>query len=685
MTTVQAAVGPQLTKALRAQVTELERDLLARARDVPEFADRLTAEYDAARAAWRTGVGFTEWREGRVTQAAAAWVLATVFVRYCEDNGLIGPAFLAGPAERLLEAEERHEQFFRVHPNRNDRDWLLAAIEHIADAHPTAAGLFDRRHNPLWELTPSYEAATALIGFWRRRGGSAGSHHTFDGWDTRFLGDLYQDLSESARKTYALLQTPEFVEEFILDLTLDPAIEEFGLSGLRTIDPACGSGHFLLGLFRRILAEWRRREPNTDDWELITRALRSVHGCDKNPFATSIARFRLLVAALREGGTLRLDRAREFPINVAVGDSLLHGRGVVGKQGELFETSMSHTYSTEDVNEFVRSCDLLRRGSYHVVVGNPPYVEVKERQEKKNYKARYKSCSGLWVLSVPFAERLFQLAVWTNGEDRQAGYVGQITANSFMKREFGKKLIEGFFPTVHLTHVIDTSGVYVPGHGTPTVILLGRNHLGRPNVPIRAVLGLRGEPSQPTDPARGLVWTAIVEQIKKPGSASEWVALEDVDRTTYARYPWSQAAGAASDLFVSIGQPPTKLGTRCDSIGYTGQTNADDVFLASGTVLRRRLVSDELHRPFVTGDDVRDYAVSSAAEAIFPYSTDGSVLVDPASSRALMAWVWPYRGNLGARATFNQKTYREEGRPWWSWHQVAKSRLNVAVSTGGSN
>jgi hypothetical protein len=132
----------------------------------------MKTEYDAARAAGRTGMGFTEWRAGRVTQAAAAWVLATVFVRYCEDNGLIGPAFLAGPGERLPEAEERHEQFFREHPTRNDRDWLLAAIEHLADAHPTAAGLFDRRHNPLWELTPSYEAATALIAFWRRRADS---------------------------------------------------------------------------------------------------------------------------------------------------------------------------------------------------------------------------------------------------------------------------------------------------------------------------------------------------------------------------------------------------------------------------------------------------------------------------------------------------------------------------------
>ena len=56
-----------------------------------------------------------------------------------------------------------------------------------------------------------------------------------------------------------------------------------------------------------------------------------------------------------------------------------------------------------------------------------------------------------------------------------SGYVGQITANSFMKREFGKKFIEEFFPKIDLTHVIDTSGAYIPGHGTPTVILFGRN------------------------------------------------------------------------------------------------------------------------------------------------------------------------------------------------------------------
>ena len=110
-----------------------------------------------------------------------------------------------------------------------------------------------------------------------------------------------------------------------------------------------------------------------------------------------------------------------------------------------------------------------------MVVGNPPYITVKDKAENENYRKAYPSCSGKYALSVPFAERILQ-ARDPGGSDQGAGagYIGQITANSFMKREFGKKLIEEYFPKVDLTHVIDTSGAYIPGHGTPTVILFGR-------------------------------------------------------------------------------------------------------------------------------------------------------------------------------------------------------------------
>ncbi|MET9305264.1 BREX-2 system adenine-specific DNA-methyltransferase PglX [Streptomyces cellulosae] len=303
--------GARLLKDLQAQARLLEDDLRERTEAEPEFRDALRAEYDKAVAAERTAAMYETWRDERVVQIAAAWVLACVFVRFSEDNGLIPDPWLSGPGDRLAEAQDRHDDFFRRNPSLNDRDWLLASFEALGKSHRTVAGLFDPAHNPLFEVLPSYEAATALLAFWRRRGADGEVVHDFtDGeLNTRFLGDLYQDLSEHAWKTYALLQTPVFVEEFILDLTLEPAVEEFGLTpawkhrpsgwdgevfadgpggeevvrGLRCIDPACGSGHFLLGMFERLLVTWREAEPGTEAWVLVRRALESVHGADKKP------------------------------------------------------------------------------------------------------------------------------------------------------------------------------------------------------------------------------------------------------------------------------------------------------------------------------------------------------------------------------------------------------------------
>ncbi|MEU1538036.1 BREX-2 system adenine-specific DNA-methyltransferase PglX [Actinacidiphila glaucinigra] len=690
-----------LLKDLRRQVVVLEGDLRARSESEDEYRVRLESEYRRAREAQRTAAPYGAWRDERVTQAAVAWVLACVFVRFCEDHGLIEAPFIAGPGERLVEAEERHEAYFREHPDHNDRDWLIAAFEHLAGAHETVASLFDRAHNPLWELMPGYEAATELLRFWRRWNADGRIVYDFSyrDWDTRFLGDLYQDLSDHARKTYALLQTPEFVEEFILDMTLEPAIAEFGLDpvvegpggverrGLRTIDPACGSGHFLLGIFERLVEKWRELEPGADEWVVVRRALESVHGCDKNPFAVSIARFRLLVAAMRAAGAERLVDAPVFPINVAVGDSLLHGREAAGIQtdlGTLFAEvdegdsggGGAFVYSTEDVGEFAREVDLLGRGSYHVVVGNPPYITVKDKQENENYRAAYKeSCAGKYALSAPFAQRLFELALkGAGGRKGGGGFVGQITANSFMKREFGKKLIEVVFrERVELSHVIDTSGAFIPGHGTPTVILIGRNRVPNPERTVRAVLGVRGEQSQPEIAAEAAVWRAIVRQVSKPGSESEWVSVEDTPAGSFAAHPWSVSGGGAGSLFEEIeGAAARRLSSRAESMGFHDILGEDDVFAAESVPTQWRRASAQ-SRPLVTGDVLRDWGHGAAA-VLWPYEGREADL-----SLQSTPLFWPYRSTLRSGLTFG-KTREERGMAWHehimlSWGRTEASYL----------
>jgi hypothetical protein len=385
-------------------------------------------------------------------------------------------------------------------------------------------------------------------------------------------------------------------------------VEAFGLEGFRLIDSACGSGHFLLGAFARFLDRWAKREPATPRRTLVQRVLDSIHGVDLNPYAVAIARFRLLLAAWQACGVTSLANAPDFHLNLVCGDSLLHG--IKDVQGSLGFASLDHYYQPEDRAELER---LLQPGRYHAVVANPPYITPKDRALNQAYRDHYSACHMKYSLAVPFMQRLFSLAVKENLTQRRkdakkdskedpsslcgfaalrevssAGFVGQITANSFMKREFGKKLIEEFFPTVDLTHVIDTSGAYIPGHGTPTVILFGRNRQPVAST-IRTVMGIRGEPTTRDDPAQGQVWSAILHQIDQPGSQSAFVSVAVSPRENFHKHPWSIGGGGAAELKEQLDKfCERKLDAIVDSIGVMVVTGSDDAYSADRSTLTRR-------------------------------------------------------------------------------------------------
>jgi SAM-dependent methyltransferase len=320
-----------------------------------------------------------------------------VFIRFLEDNRLLDRPLLSGPGERLDLALERQRAYVRVQPEKIDTDYLLDTFADAARL-PGLAGLYDPSHNPLFRLPLSGDGAIALREFFQARVPETGGlvhDFTDPAWNTRFLGDLYQDLSDEACKRYAPLQTPEFVEEWILDRTLDPAMREFGATKVRMIDPACGSGHFLLGGFSRVLAAWQREDPEMPPAAQAQRALDAVSGVDLNPFAVEIARFRLLLAALQAAEVTRLSAAPAFRFSLAVGDSLLHGRHFGRQQRDLvevadegFRRTLRHHYAAEDTGEL----DVILGRQYQAVVGNPPYITPKDAAMREAYREIYISC-----------------------------------------------------------------------------------------------------------------------------------------------------------------------------------------------------------------------------------------------------------------------------------------------------
>ena len=666
---------------LRVQLKRLEADLAERADSAPDMVEALDAEYRGAREAGRTGETFSQWRASALTQAGVAWLLGCVFVRFVEDNELIDAPLIAGPHERNAAAAERQTAYFRERPTESDRDYLLDVFAEV-ERLPAMAKLFDRAHNPVWRLGISGDAARDLLAFWRAVDPDTGSLvHDFTDpeWDTRFLGDLYQDLSEDAKKRYALLQTPEFVEEFILDHTLDPAVKEFGLTETRLLDPTCGSGHFLIGAFRRLMARWIETEPATSERVLVQRSLDSVSGIDLNPFAIAIARFRLLMEAIRACGVAGLANTPAFRLSLAVGDSLLHGRRFdelqLGSGAEQLAArgEFGHAFVAEDLEQL----DALLGRQYAVVVGNPPYVTVKDKAVNALYRQRYaKTCYRQYSLGVPFTERFFDLAMSNRGQP--AGYVGLITANSFMKREFGKRLIEEFLAHVDLTHLIDTSGAYIPGHGTPTVALLGRSR--RPSLAtVRAVLGVKGEPTTPMDPKDGQAWLAIVEQVDRPNSESEWVSVVDIDRQVLSTHPWSLllAGGGADQLKSRIELADSQLSHEIAEIGRTTHTGDDFAFYLKPNAARTSNLAAHCVE-LVVGEDIREWNSALSLVSVFPYEKmNGAPWVFIPDSA--FTHFWKLRVRLKNRRDFG-RTIEERGLRWWEHSMFFRRRYLSRLS-----
>lgn len=679
-----------LLKDLRGQLKMLQEDLRERAESAQSsWARNLRAEHERALRAERTAWSWTAWRDDAVDQAAVAWLVATTFVRFCEDNDLLVGAtldgrsvpvgWIAGPGDRTQRAEENLGAYVRGNPLHSRRHWLQHAFAVLA-AQPAGAALVDPDHNPVWTAELSPEAATDLIAFWRRTDERGSLIHDFTDatLDTRFLGDLYQDLSDHAKNTYALLQTPVFVEEFILDRTLELALRETPLEELKVIDPTCGSGHFLLGAFDRIHRAWREQAPALDPKERVRRAMDAIHGVDINPFAVAIARFRLTVVGMLAAKQRSLVGLPAPGFHLAIGDSLL---GEQGGNTNLLDGAVQDDSAPEEAafqkhtDDLAEYADILRPGRYHVVVGNPPYITVKDKALNKLYRKAYKTTKGKYALSVPFMELFFRLAI--RGEQGvSAGRVGQITSNSFMKREFGQKVIEDLFAGYHhdnpvdLTEVIDTSGAYIPGHGTPTVILVGRRRRPQGDT-VRAVMGVRGEPGQPGDPAEGLVWSDIVGHLEEPGYDGTYVSVTDLDRETLRKFPWSLSGGGASAVMGLLDAAATHaLKQEVESIGFAAITGDDEVFVRGIRSAAARL--DEVPmRPFIEGNDVRDLGFRSSGPAVYPY---------PVSiARDCERVFWPYRKTLSAGLMFG-KTRAAMGMWWGEYVHSNRRRLDAAVA-----
>lgn len=274
------------------------------------------------------------------------------------------------------------------------------------------------------------------------------------------------------KKAGGVYYTPTYIVDYIVEHTVGKLLEgktPTQASKLHVLDPACGSGSFLLGAYQRLL-DWhlawygenkpenhsKGRKPTIfqgpgGDWRLTTAEkkrilLNSIYGVDIDPQAVEVTKLSLLLKVLEGesaetlGKSLALFRERALPDlgqNIKCGNSLIGPDFYEGRQLSLIDEEERYRINVFDWNaEF---SEIMGAGGFDAVIGNPPYVRSIALKESSyalwDYcRSHYQSASAReWDIYLVFVER--GLGLLTN-----KGKLGYILPNKFLNSQVGENL-----------------------------------------------------------------------------------------------------------------------------------------------------------------------------------------------------------------------------------------------------
>lgn len=615
-----------------------------------------------------------------VHTAATVYALKALFLRVAEDYGLF-PA----PARKIALRGDLYRELCGLAPRLSWDDYLEYAVRDLAYL-PVAYDLFKETGYEL--IPPGDEAARALLD-------AVGHLPDLRAMDTRALGDLYEHLMDpEERKRLAYYPTPDFIIDFLLDRTLEPAIQEFGVYDLRYLDICCGTGHFGARAYRRIDRHLAAADPDLTPLERFERIMENnLFAVDVSEFATRITLFRLFLEGVRLAKSEGRDLAEwggDITFNVYTANSLIK----LSRQEAmpLFGDSqpprrerdpVARYYGRELTHLRVDLDDALAKG-FHVVNANPPYVRIQKQGADvvapangswqvvdfvQYLRDSYETASGNFDLSVPFAERGLELLV-------AGGYLGYITSGKFAKQAYGKRiaaLLAGqkyrllFFADLTDAQVFEASAY-------PALIILQRP-FGAALVPADARVEVLAT-YQPTSGTREEVWGKLRALLAHPGDAFEVHAGRYQERQGHFRaHPWTLRRGKL-DLLARLKATCRKtLTDHVDSLGVDFITAADPVFrdYVTDSFIRRNRLEREICLPCLRGENIRNWTACwhgnrKREQTYVLYTLDlekGEPIRLEMYSHA-HRFLSRYRSYLEARALGWSGTVAEEGLPWWA-------------------
>ncbi|MDP3076099.1 Eco57I restriction-modification methylase domain-containing protein [Bradyrhizobium sp.] len=459
---------------------------------------------------------------------------------------------------------------------------------------------------------------------------------------------------ENKRKRDGVYYTPEWVVERIVDLTLGPRLTELKrecrwpdeeddalptveaidrysslLKGITVLDPACGSGAFLITALRYLVDEWHsiqaiRRQVSKDfvvrdDDALIRDILQSnLYGVDINAASVEITQLALWLHTARGDKPLS-----SLGATIREGNSLIDSNFYKGQ----IDLGFYDDTQRERVNAFdweLKFPEVKARGGFDVIIGNPPYVKLQNFRRVHSDMAEFlrngrsavhingysSAKTGNFDLYLPFIEKGLSLL-------NERGRLGFIAPSLWAVNEYGEGLRSQVTRGRNLEGWIDFKAFQVFEEATNYTAL--QFFTKAPNDAIKIALAPNGViPERPWDqPGSSLAYGHQV-------FGDRWLLLSGSERALtdklYERCRLLSDPVHTENIFVGL------------------QTSADSIYHLKRLGSRRYVCSprgddapppyeveleDEIMKPLVSGTEAKRYVYPETdIYLLFPYQFD---------------------------------------------------------------
>jgi len=437
------------------------------------------------------------------------------------------------------------------------------------------------------------------------------------------------------KKAGGVYYTPEFIVDYIVKNTIGKLCEgktPKQIEKLHILDPACGSGSFLLGAYSYLLTYHLNYYMNRKNkksykeqifqrkdgqWVLTIKEkkrilLNNIYGVDIDSQAVEVTKLSLLLKVL-EGENRdvyekqqKLWRERVLP---DLGDNIKCGNSLIGPdiynsiQTKLFENGEMYRINAFDWNTEFK--EIMENGGFDAIIGNPPYIRIQAMKEwapveVEFYKQCYTSASkGNYDIYVVFVEKGTKLL---NG----GGILGFILPHKFFNAKYGEPLREILTKGKHLSKIVHFGDQQVFSGSTTYTCLL--------------FLDKREKNKFEFDRVDDLLEWKFKESAKKGK-----IRLKEVSEKE-----WNFSVGDEADLFKKLREMPFKLKDVAERIFQGLVTGADPVFIVenidaknyfSVSLNQECRLEKELMHPLCKGSvDIRRYYAGNVKKSIlFPY------------------------------------------------------------------